>query len=155
MNMKIINIRTATTNDIVVLRELEQKLVTIERAFDAEIKSSEAIYYDLEHLISDDASCLLVAEASGEVVGSGYGQIRESKSCFDTGKHCYLGFIFVEDSCRGLGVATRIIDTVCDWSEERGITYFLLDVYSKNKAAVRAYEKLGFESLSVKMALRR
>ena len=154
-NMKEINIRAATIDDIVVLRGFEQKLISVEREFDAELKSSDAIYYDLESLVSDNASYLVVAESSGDVIGSGYGQLRESRSCFATGKLCYLGFIFVEDSCRGLGVAKRIIDEVCDWSEERGVSYFLLEVYSENETAVHAYEKLGFESLSVTMQLRR
>ncbi|MGQ7846592.1 GNAT family N-acetyltransferase [Granulosicoccus sp. 3-233] len=153
--MKKFDIRTATTNDISVLRGFEQKLIALERKFDAELKSSGATYYDLEHLISDDDSYLVVAESSGEVIGSGYGQFRESKSCFDTGKHCYLGFIFVDDSCRGFGVAKRIMDAVCDWSEERGVNYFLLEVYSENETAISAYEKLGFKSLSVTMELRR
>lgn len=153
--MKQIDIRAATTDDIIVLRGFEQKLISVEREFDAELKSSDAIYYDLENLVSDNDSYLVVAESSGEVIGSGYGQLRESKSCFDTGKLCYLGFVFVDDSCRGLGVAKRIIDDVCNWSEGRGVTYFLLEVYSENKTAVHAYEKLGFESLSVTMELRR
>lgn len=153
--MKQIDIRAATTDDIIVLRGFEQKLISVEREFDAELKSSDAIYYDLENLVSDNDSYLVVAESSGEVVGSGYGQLRESKSCFDTGKLCYLGFIFVDDSCRGLGVAKRIMDEICNWSEQRGVTYFLLEVYSENETAVHAYEKLGFESLSVTMELRR
>lgn len=153
--MKQIDIRAATTDDIIVLRGFEQKLISVEREFDAELKSSDAIYYELENLVSDNDSYLVVAESSGEVIGSGYGQLRESKSCFDTGKLCYLGFVFVDDSCRGLGVAKQIIDEVCNWSEERGVTYFLLEVYSENKTAVQAYEKLGFESLSVTMELRR
>lgn len=153
--MSKIEYRAATVNDLCVLRKFEQTLITIERAFDAQLKSNEAVYYDLEELISDDASYLVVAEDTGEVVGSGYGQIRESKSCFETGEHCYIGFIYVNDSCRGMGVAKKVIDTICNWSEERGVGYFLLDVYSENKNAVRVYEKLGFQSLSVKMELKR
>lgn len=153
--MKKIDIRVATTGDIQILRAFEQKLIVIERDFDSEIKSGETTYYDIENLISDNDSFLVVAETSGEIVGSGYGQIRDAKSCFKNSKHCYLGFIFVEDSCRGLGIAKRIIDTICSWSEERGISYFLLDVYSENKTAIRAYEKLGFKSLSITMELKR
>lgn len=153
--MNSIVIRAATEKDIPVLRGFEQQLIAVERAFDSEIRSSRTIYYDLENLISDRESQLVVAEASGEIVGSGYGQIRESKPCFETGKHCYLGFIFVADSCRGSGIAKQIMDTICDWSEERGVGYFLLEVYCENKAAVRAYERLGFNNLSVTMELRR
>lgn len=149
------SIREATQSDLPTLRSMEQELIAIERAFDAELKPGHTTYYDLEHLIADRDSHLVVAEASDQIVGSGYGQIRESKSCFVTEQHCYMGFIFVCDSHRGLGLAQQIMETIRDWSETRGVTHCLLDVYAANKAAIRAYEKLGFVGRSVMMELRR
>ena len=79
--MKDINIREALEADLPRLRELEQKLVDSERPYDAFLKDDGVTYYDLENLISDPNSYLLVVESEREVIGSGYAQIRNSRLC--------------------------------------------------------------------------
>jgi ribosomal protein S18 acetylase RimI-like enzyme len=112
------------------------------------------IYYDLEHLISDDQSRVIVAEGTefkGEVIAVGYLTIRQSKSCHTHLKHGYLGFMFVIPRMRGRGINKAVMDQLVVWGQSKGIEHFYLDVYSENTSAVRAYQKAGFHNLLYEM----
>ncbi|WP_086932871.1 GNAT family N-acetyltransferase [Agarilytica rhodophyticola] len=145
--------REANLNDIPQLLELEQRIIDAERPFNSSIKSEKTTYYNLEHLISSDDAYVLVAEASATIVATGYAQIRESKVSFKHDYHSYLGFMFVVPEYRGKGVNQHIIDKLISWSKTRGVTDFYLDVYCQNSAAIKAYEKVGFEPNVIEMKL--
>lgn len=130
---------------------LEQAVVEAERPYNDMIKAKDAIYYDLENLLTDDASSLLVAEFDGQIVGTGYAQIRDSKPSLKHSKHAYLGFMYVMPAHRGLGINKQIMEKLMDWSQQQGVSDLYLDVYEGNDAAIRAYEKVGFVKSLVEM----
>jgi len=151
--MTDMRVREATIDDIDVLRSLEQELIEFERPFDQYLRSSGAIYYDLEELISSSRSILYVAEIDRTIVASGYGRIRESKSFLTSDHHCYLGFIYVKPEFRGEGLSRQVVEALIDWAKSQDIVHFFLDVYSDNSGAIRAYEKFGFKPRSVSMEM--
>ncbi|WP_394495006.1 GNAT family N-acetyltransferase [Shewanella sp. ENK2] len=151
--MDNITFRTALPADIAILRELEQKVVQAERPYNSSIKAENAIYYDLESLLIDPLSCVLVGEIQNAIIATGYAQIRQSKISLNHAKHCYLGFMFVESEYRGQGINKCLIDKLVHWSKEQGVLDFYLDVYDANDAAIRAYEKVGFTKTLVEMKL--
>lgn len=151
--MRHLALRPATPEDLSRLRELEQEIIDSERPYDAFIRSENVTYYDLENLIADPGSYLIVVEAEKVIIGSGYAQIRQSKASHSYEQHCYLGFIYLEPEYRGQALGKTILDALKDWGIQQGMTHFLLDVYAKNVSAIRAYEKAGFSPLSVTMEL--
>lgn len=151
--MKNLILRKATSADKADLLSLEQKVVEAERPFNPSIKPKNAAYYDLNHLLSGDDSNLIVAEINGVIIGTGYGQIRESKQSLEHTTHTYLGFMYVESEYRGLGINKMIMDNLIDWSKSRGVFDLYLDVYDANDAAIRAYEKVGFTKSLVEMKI--
>lgn len=150
----MLNFREANLNDIIRLRELEQGVIAYERPFNNAIKTEPTTYYDLEHLIQDEDSYLVVAETSGVIIGTGYGQKRPSKSCFNHSHHAYLGFMFVSPEFRGQGINKSIIDRLIAWSKSHGIKDIYLDVYYDNPSAISAYKKVGFEPNLIEMKLK-
>ena len=148
-----IKLREAVVNDLSRLLDLEQKIVDSERPYDAFIKEDNVTYYDLKNLISEPGSYLVVVESEREIIGTGYAQIRSSKSCHLHDKHCYLGFIYLEPEHRGKAIGSAILDALKDWGVKQGLRNFHLDVYAENVSAIRAYEKAGFNKISVKMEL--
>jgi ribosomal protein S18 acetylase RimI-like enzyme len=146
-------LRQATTADHSPLLALEQALIEAERPFDSTLKPGAVCYYDIMHFIEDPNTFLVVADVQGRVVGAGYVQLRSSNDYYSHDQHGYLGFIFVDAEYRGMGLANRIIDRLKAWANERGVTYFTLDVYADNQAALAAYERAGFKRVAVKMAL--
>lgn len=151
--MKNLNIRKALIGDQAYLLTLEQKVIEAERPYNSTIKSIDAIYYDLNSLLIDEASYVMVAEDNGQIVGTGYAQIRESKKSLTHNKHSYLGFMYVEPEYRGLGINKLIMENLMKWSKEQGVLDFYLDVYDENDAAIRAYEKVGFSKSLVEMKI--
>lgn len=151
--MQSIEIRQALVRDLPSLLELEQGIIEAERPYNENLIEGKFHYYDLQELIENEKSVVLVAESGGKIVGSGYAQIRPSKSYYDHGDHSYLGFMFVDPAYRGRGINQTIIDGLISWSKEKGITAVYLDVYADNQAAVRAYEKAGFCKSLIEMKL--
>ena len=148
-------IRQATLSDVNALLALEQAVVNAERPFNSAIKAQGARYYDIPALITDDDSYLLVAEDNGAIVATGYVQIRQSKPSLVHNVHGYLGFMSVAPAYRGMGLNKQIIDTLMAWAESKQVFDFYLDVYADNRAAINAYEKVGFQPSMLEMKLQR
>jgi GNAT superfamily N-acetyltransferase len=146
-------LRLAQLDDLPILLEFEQGIVEEERPCNDSIKKTSVNYYDLSDLIADPNTNLQLVEHDGRVVGCGYAQLRPSEAAFVHDKHAYLGFMYVEPGVRGQGINTMIVESLISWSRDRGVYDFYLDVYTENRAAIRAYEKVGFTPLQVEMKL--
>jgi ribosomal protein S18 acetylase RimI-like enzyme len=148
-----ITYREASMDDLSRLLVLEQKVVEAERPFNASITPGRTTYYDTEDLITSDDAYLIVAESANNIIGTGYAQIRQSKISMDHDIHSYLGFMYVTPDFRGRGINREITEKLIAWSRRRGVTDLYLDVYSENTSAIKAYEKVGFESSLIEMKL--
>ncbi len=151
--MAVLEFREAVLSDLPILLTLEQAVVEAERPFNGQIQEVDPHYYDIPDLIQSNKAVLLVAESDGAIVATGYAQIRQSKQSLVHAQHAYLGFMWVAPAFRGQGLNQRLISRLMDWSKQRGIQDFYLDVYAGNQAAIKAYEKLGFEASLVEMKL--
>ena len=150
LNMKL---RQAQQDDLPTLLEFEQGVIEEERPCNDTIKKTRVTYYDLNEFLADPNTNLQLVEHDGRVVGCGYAQLRKSESAFAHDKHAYMGFMYVEPSIRGQGVNKMIIDSLISWSRDRGVHDFYLSVYTENRAAIRAYEKVGFTPTLLEMKL--
>ncbi len=145
-------IRSATIEELPVLLDFEQKIIEAERPMDVTLKQKEAIsYYDIGAYVTSDHTEVAVAEIDGEIVGSGYGQIRSRKSFFKQKQLGFIGFMYVKEAYRGMGVSQAVIQYLCDWFTTKNIEEVRLTVYEKNPRAIRAYEKAGFEKHLIEM----
>ncbi|HKM16358.1 MAG TPA: GNAT family N-acetyltransferase [Marinospirillum sp.] len=153
MNLDGLIVREARGDDYRSLIALEQKVIDAERPYNTSLKEKDAYYYDIEKLISDCNSRLVVGEVSGGIVATGYVQVRHSKPALDHDNHGYLGFMYVAEEYRGLGLNKVILQDLVGWGRQRGVTDFYLDVYAENNSAVRAYEKFGFRGSLLEMKL--
>lgn len=145
--------RLATLDDKNALLKYEQAVVEAERPFNAVIKQNQAHYYDIEDLILNDNSCMLVVESNGMIIATGYCQIRESKKSLNHTHHGYLGFMYVSPEYRGQGINQKVIENLISWAKNKDIHDFYLDVYSENTAAIKAYQKLNFTPSLLEMKL--
>lgn len=146
-------LRTATSEDKNKLLELEQAVVEAERPFNAQIKTTGALYYDMDDLLTSEHSELKVIELDNEIIATGYVQIRDSKRSLNHDAHGYLGFMYVDPAHRGKGLNKQLMDGLIEWAKAKGIKDFYLDVYAQNQAAINAYNKLGFTPALMEMQL--
>jgi RimJ/RimL family protein N-acetyltransferase len=146
-------LRLAQLDDLPILLEFEQGVIEEERPYNDSIKTTNVNYYDLCDLLADPNTSLQLVENDGRVVGCGYAQLRHSESAFVHDKHAYLGFMYVEPDFRRQGINKMIVESLVSWSKVRGVRDFYLEVYVGNRAAIRAYEKVGFTPELVGMKL--
>jgi len=151
--MEPIAVRAATLDDLPILLEFEQGIITAERPFDPTLREGEIHYYDIAAMITAIDVEVVVAEAGSEIIGSGYARIEQSKIYLKHRQHAYLGFMYVKPEYRGKGVNKMVIDALQQWVILKNIDELSLEVYDENLPAVRAYEKIGFSKLLVQMRM--
>lgn len=151
--MKNVTVRKATFSDLDTLLRFEQGVIEAERPFDETLKRDKTHYYDLADLLRSEKAEVVVAELGNEVVGSGYARIEESKPYNQHRHHAYLGFMFVPEVHRGKGINGQILEALKRWALSKGVTEFRLEVYHENEAAIRAYQKAGFQKLLITMRM--
>ena len=146
-------VRKATLDDMPVLLKFKRGLIEAEMPMDPNIKEGTTSYYDIPELMAAENSEVFVVELNGEVVASGYAKILADRHYMKHTHQGYLGFMYVPLEHRGKGLNKLILDALLKWCKERQVFQIRLDVYDVNKAALRAYEKAGFEKYLVNMSL--
>lgn len=149
-----VTVRTAEVADLEILLDFEQGVIEAERPFDETLKPESIRYYDMAAMLAAPHIRVVVAEFDGQVVGSGYARIEDSKPYLDHEQHAYMGFMFTVPEHRGKGVNQKIIKELERWSVSNGVTEMRLEVYVDNVSAIRAYEKIGYSASISKMRKR-
>jgi GNAT superfamily N-acetyltransferase len=149
--MKSIIIRKASLNDLETLLRFEQGVISAEGQFDPTLKTDHTHYYDIVEMITAPHIELLVAESGDGIIGCGYARIETSKHYLQHKQHAYLGFMYVEPAHRGKGINKVIIEALARWTISQGVTEMRLEVYYHNEAAIKAYEKTGFNRHMIEM----
>ena len=149
----MLRVRQATLNDLEILLEFEQLLIDYERNLTSHIKDGHINYYDIESFIKKPGAVVIVAEANGEIIGSGYALIKYNKNYKTPEKYVYIGFMYVKEEHRGKGVNKTIMNELIEWGKKNGHYIFKLDVYSNNSSAINAYHKAGFKGEELNMIL--
>ncbi len=151
--MDRIIIRKASLNDLEILLRFEQALIAAERPFDKTLKNGRIHYYDIEAMITSSNIEIVVAELNHEIIGSGYARIENSKPYLKHQSHAYLGFMYVDPNHRGKEVNKKIIEALRQWIISQNVTELRLEVYDNNLAAIKAYEKAGFNKHKLEMRM--
>ena len=149
--MNKIKFRSAQINDLRVLYEFEQGIVSAERPFDPTLKSGHINYYDIKALIESNTTEVIVALSDDEIVGSSYVEIKRAEPFQNFEHYAYLGFMFVKPEHRGKGISQNIIEELKTWARSRNLTEMRLEVYNENHRAIKAYEKVGLQKHMVEM----
>lgn len=144
-------VRTAESTDLKKLLEFEQGVIDTERPFDVTLKREPTCYYDMAAMLAAPHIRVVVAEMDGELIGSGYARIEDSKPYLSHDRHSYMGFMFTVAEHRGKGVNQKIIESLEQWSLSQGVAEMRLEVYVENASAIRAYEKIGYSGSILKM----
>ena len=151
--MDTIHIRSASQNDLKVLRTFEQGVIKAERPYDVTLDADPITYYNLGELIQNDNALVVVAETNGTVIASGFALVKPAKHYLDHDHFAYLGFMYTRPEYRGKGVNARIVERLKQWSFAKGLKEIRLTVYNDNQSAIKAYEKVGFKKHIITMRL--
>ena len=147
-------VREATLDDLPVLLEFEQAIVTVERPFDPTIPSRHVNYYDLGDYIRKDYASVCVVEDDGKLISSGYALIKKARDYLDHEFYAHLGFMYTIPEYRGQGINKLVINALSNWAKQQGLSEIRLTVYEENEGAIKAYEKVGMEKHIIQMRMR-
>ncbi len=139
--------------DLPILLDFEQQLIKAERPFDITIREDPVSYYDIKAMIDNDDACVLVIEHEREIVASGYAITKRARHYLDHEFYAYLGFMYTHPNFRGKGLNARIVESLKQWADSKGLAEMRLTVYEDNIPAVKAYEKVGFKKHISEMRL--
>ncbi len=147
----IVRTRPATQNDLSILREFEQGIISAERPYDHMLRPDPISYYDIGKLIEADDAEVIVAEVDGVLVGSGYVKKKRSRHYVQPAYHAFIGFLYVVPDYRGMGINKLVLDKLHAWARHHNLPEIHLTVYPGNASAIRAYEKAGYSSYILEM----
>jgi RimJ/RimL family protein N-acetyltransferase len=99
---------------------------------------SEALF--IGELIRADESAVIIAEASGEVVGNSLVMTDRDVSS----RHVGVLSITVADGWRDVGLGTALVAAAQDWVRDRGLSRLALSVFPDNARAIAVYTRAGF-----------
>lgn len=151
--MNLVTTREARIEDLDILLEFEQGVIEAERPLDPFLKKGSINYYDIEKLISSEKVHLVVATSNEEIVGSGYVRIEKSGSYHKNEQNGYIGFMYVKPSFRGKRISAVVLESLKEWAKNKGLKELRLDVYNANLAAIKSYERFGFNKSLVNMRM--
>jgi ribosomal-protein-alanine N-acetyltransferase len=137
--------------ETIILRRANE--VDLEHVLRIEQESATAAHWAIatyRAMLSADTGAqprrvLLVADLNGEIVGFAAAQ---ALSISGHAAECELENIAVSLSARGAGIATAMLQRVCDWARTQGSTELSAEVRQTNTAALHLYVAAGFEKTS-------
>jgi ribosomal protein S18 acetylase RimI-like enzyme len=141
-----VTIRDARKSDLELLRRLRdefQQELGKPPFFD---EPWETVAEEVEETIADGVA--LIAEDEGTPVGYALASVVPQ-----TPVRGHLYDLYVNPDVRGRGVGRELIAAVAEHLKGRGVTHLSLDVALTNDSARRLYERLGFRSYDVLMAV--
>ncbi|MGB3800977.1 MAG: GNAT family N-acetyltransferase, partial [Lewinella sp.] len=125
-----------TTNDDPRYRNLVKELdrfLTVTDGYDH-------TFYD-QFNGSDDIPYVLIAEREGEAIACGALKPYDPTTLEVKRMYTAEGF-------RGQEIAVRLLDELAKWARELGYLRLILETGKRQTAAVRLYEKYGFERMA-------
>lgn len=130
--------RLATKQDMPRVLELINELAIFEKEPDA----VEVTLSDLERdgFDSNPKFRCFVIEVNDNVEGIALIYPRYSTW---KGEVLHLEDLIVSEQCRGLGLGTKLLDTVVNYGKERGVKRISWEVLDWNEPAIKFYESKG------------
>ena len=140
INSSDVIVRRAFASDIDSLVRLLEELFSVEEDFIFdEQKQREGLLLILE---AQDQCCVMVAELNKKIVG-----MCSVQTFISTAEGCPAGVIedmIVSKRHRGKGIGKSLLESIKEWSKEKGIVRLQLLTDKNNTAALEFYKKTGW-----------
>ena len=154
-------IRLAERHDLPALGRLGALLVRGHHAFDPDrfmapdpdIEDGYAWFLGTQ--LEEAGVVIYVAEQAGAVVGYVYAGLEPQSWKELRDPAGFIHDVVVDETARGQGIATRLIETAAAWLEEHGAPRVMLWTAQKNDGAQRLFERAGFRRTMIEMTRER
>ena len=123
-------------------------LIQDEKKYNENTKDDYIVDNWYPNLIDKNNNQLFIAVNDNEIVGYIYVKILTSNDSPEIYYEASISGIYVKESFRKQGIATKLINEAKKWCINKGVTYLKLNVLEGNIAALNLYKKLGFNDFS-------
>ena len=123
-------------------------LIQDEKKYNENTKDDYIVDNWYPNLIYKNNKQLFIAVNDNEIVGYIYVKILTSNDSPEIYYEASISGIYVKESFRKQGIATKLINEAKKWCINKGVTYLKLNVLECNIAALNLYKKLGFNDFS-------
>ena len=153
-------IRRARPDDTASIGALWLELVAYHRQLDEAmpVAADDGVHrYEsrIGSQIDDPYSCVLVAEADGQVVGYVTAMIVDMlPDVFLAESTGFLGDIYVQPDRRGQGIGRDLVQAVKDWLRARGVHNLEWYVAAENADGLRFWRAMGGRAIMLRMQTR-
>lgn len=104
--------------------------------------------------LTKQGECLFVFVVQDIVVGYVYASIQTKPDDLTPAPYVEINELVVDQRHRSKGIGTSLIESVEKWAKEKRISIVQLSVQEFNVGARHLYEKLGYQSIEIKMQKR-
>ena len=150
-------IRLAAPADLPALGRLGALLMRTHYEFDPQrfmdpgTDPADGYAWFLGTQLKDVDVVIFVAEQDGDVIGYVYAAL-EPVSWKELRDACgFIHDVFVDETHRGGGTATALMDAAMQWLREHGAPRVVLGTAEKNDRAQRLFTRLGFRRTMIEM----
>ena len=149
-------IRFAQNRDIPGMIDLLQQVGEVHHQIRPDLFRSGAQKYsvsDLEALLKDPARPILIADLDGKVAGYAFCilQVTENNPVLCDRKVLYIDDLCVDETIRGMGIATKLYEKVLEYARSIGCQAVTLNVWCGNDNAIKFYENRGLKPQKIGM----
>jgi len=152
-----LKIRKATLNDIEAIVKLNEQLANYHRKIDKYYKPGsekrKSFKKYILKIIKKRNAKILVAEIDNQIVGCFIGTIEKAKPSVVPKKIGRISGAFVKEKYRKCGIGKRMFNELIRWFMKNKIKHIEISVHSKNKIAIKVWQKFGFKEFTKKMRL--
>ena len=152
-----VNIRAATSKDLVIVGGLGALLVALHHELDsarfleATPRTPQGYASFLGTQLEEPDIMILVAEKEGEVIGYTYAGVEGTDYMSLRGPAGVLHDIVVDPAHRGRGVGQMLLDATLAALGGRGVHQVVLSTAERNPTAQRLFERAGFRRTMIEM----
>jgi GNAT superfamily N-acetyltransferase len=143
-------IRRMRPTDVPAVKALFRSLHAFNASLDQRFALSEEwephFYAAMQQALrGDEAVCLIACESGTDrPQGFALAALHRDSGMWRCREWVEVEALFVEDACRGHGLAEMLLDGVCAWAEGIGQAVVQLYVTASNERAIRFYHHEGF-----------
>ncbi len=130
--------------------ELLTKLIQDERQYDSYINENFIVKDYFKNIIKDKNNILLCYEENENIVGYTYFKYQNNEDSIGY----LIDGLYVEEEYRKRGIAKTLIKEGLKIISDYKIDFVDINVMYNNKIAIKLYESLGFNALSLKMRMK-
>lgn len=153
--IEILQMEHSNIEDCVILWK---NLIDYHNAIDAEMSINDnwkvIKYQEFEAMLNLKSRKVFIARVFGIVVGYISISIKEFSNLYNRNKVGYVDEIYIEQTFRGRGIGSRLLDKSKNWFESKEVKKIWLNVFASNINGQDFWESNGFKTIGARKEIR-